>query len=76
VKRSDPTLHLSEHHGDATPGFAVFIPVADIAALQQELLAKEFKYAKSSIETADWGRVMQIMDPFGNCLRFCELSKD
>ena len=76
VTRSDLTLHLSEHHGDATPDSAVFIPVTDIAALQQELLAKEYKYAKPSIETVDWGRVMQIMYPYGNCLRFCKLSED
>jgi predicted enzyme related to lactoylglutathione lyase len=76
VKRSDLILHLSEHHGDATPGSAVFIPVEDIDALHQELLAKKYKYAKPGIETADWGRTMQIMDPFGNRLRFCEFSKD
>lgn len=52
------------------------LPVENIAALQQELFAKEYKYAKPSIETVDWGRVMQIMDPFGNRLRFCELSAD
>ena len=75
VRRSGLTLHLSEHHGDATPGSAIFIPVEDIDALQQELLAKEYKYAKPGIENVDWGRIMQIMDPFGNRLRFCELSE-
>ncbi len=76
VKRSGLTLHLTEHHGDATPGSAVFIPVKDIDALHQELASKEYKYAKPSIETVAWGRLMQIMDPFGNRLRFCELSDD
>jgi len=67
---------LSEHHGDVTPGSAFFIPVEDIDRLQQEVLSKEYKYAKPSIKTVDWGRVMQIMDPFGNRLRFCELSEN
>lgn len=76
VTRSGMTLHLSEHHGDATPGSAVFIPVEDIDALHQELQAKKYKYAKPEIETVGWGRLLQVMDPFGNRLRFCELSED
>ena len=38
IKRSDLTLHLSEHHGDATPGAAVFVPMKNIAAFQNELI--------------------------------------
>ncbi|HBO82441.1 MAG TPA: glyoxalase/bleomycin resistance/extradiol dioxygenase family protein, partial [Cupriavidus sp.] len=44
------TLHLSEHHGDATPGSAVFIPVEDIDALQRELIAKQYGYARPGVE--------------------------
>lgn len=76
LKRSGLTLHLSEHHGDATPGSAVFIPVEDIDTLHQELQAKKYKYAKPAIETVDWGRLLQVTDPFGNRLRFCELSNN
>ncbi len=76
VTRSGLTLHLSEHHGDATPGSGIFIPVEDIVALHKELHAKDYRYAKPSIETVDWGRLLQIMDPFGNRLRFCETSED
>lgn len=76
VTRSGLTLHLSEHHGDATPGSGIFIPVEDIDALHKELHAKEYMYAKPDIETVDWGRLLQVMDPFGNRLRFCELSED
>lgn len=76
VQRSGLKLHLSEHHGDATPGSAVFIPVDDIDALHQELHAKKYKYAKPVIETVGWGRELQVMDPFGNRLRFCEFSED
>lgn len=76
IKRSGLTLHLSEHHGDATPGSTVFVPVEDITALHSELTAKNYKHAKPGIQTMDWGRLMEIADPFGNRLRFCELSKD
>ncbi|EHP42183.1 bleomycin resistance protein/dioxygenase [Cupriavidus basilensis OR16] len=76
VRRSGLTLHLSEHHGDATPGSTVFVPMEDIDALHRELDAKQYPYAKPGIETVGWGRQLQVADPFGNRLRFCELSKD
>ncbi|WP_413504394.1 glyoxalase superfamily protein [Serratia grimesii] len=72
VSRSGLTLHLSEHHGDSTPGSAVFIPMGDIDALHQELLAKQYRYARPGVETVDWGKELNITDPFGNRLRFCQ----
>ncbi|KVA15727.1 glyoxalase superfamily protein [Burkholderia ubonensis] len=74
IKRDSVVLHLSEHHGDSTPGSAAFVPVSDIDALHRELLEKNYTYARPGVETFDWGRQMQITDPFGNRLRFCELS--
>ncbi len=68
------TLHLSEQHGDATPGATIFVPVEDIDALQRELAAKDYKYAKPGIEEFPWRRQIQLADPFGNRIRFCEPS--
>ncbi|CAI0770658.1 UNVERIFIED_ORG: hypothetical protein EOZ59_2335 [Serratia quinivorans] len=72
VSRSGLTLHLSEHHGDSTPGSVVFIPMGDIDALHQELSAKQYRYARPGVETVDWGKELNITDPFGNRLRFCQ----
>ncbi|AOK28129.1 bleomycin resistance protein [Burkholderia singularis] len=72
VRRGDLILHLSEHHGDATPGSTVFAPLEGIDTLRDELHAKHYAYARPSVERYDWGRVMEIADPFGNRLRFCE----
>jgi catechol 2,3-dioxygenase-like lactoylglutathione lyase family enzyme len=72
VKRSNLTLHLSEHHGDATPGSTIFVRMQDIDALHQELIGKNYAYAKPSIQDLPWGRVMEVADPFGNRIRFCE----
>ncbi len=74
IRRSGLTIHLSEHHGDASPGSTVFVPVLDIAALHDELRAKSYAYAKPGIEEVGWGKQLQVADPFGNRLRFCELS--
>ncbi len=69
-------LHLSEHHGDATPGSTVFVPVTGIRDWQVQLLAKSYKYARPGVEDMPWGAQMQIADPFGNRLRFCELGQE
>lgn len=70
VARGTCVLHLSEHHGDATPGSALRIPVADLDALRAELLGKHYKYARPGIEEMPWARDMKIADPFGNRLIF------
>jgi predicted enzyme related to lactoylglutathione lyase len=72
IARSGATLHLSEHYGDAAPGATVFIRIDDIAALHAELNAKPFRYARPMIVQQDCGQVMQLDDPFGNRLRFCQ----
>ena len=75
IKRSELVIHLSEHHGDATPGATIFVPVENIDALFLELQAKEYTYAKPTVEAVPWGRMMQVWDPFGNRLRFSETEK-
>lgn len=74
IRRDELVLHLSEHFGDATPGSTVFIRVTDIAALHAELNAKQYRHARPGLTVQDWGTVMEIADPFGNRLRFCEPS--
>jgi catechol 2,3-dioxygenase-like lactoylglutathione lyase family enzyme len=71
VSRDGCVLHLSEHHGDATPGGAVRIESTDVDVFQAELLARQYKYARPGVELMPWGtRDMSIKDPFGNRLTF------
>jgi catechol 2,3-dioxygenase-like lactoylglutathione lyase family enzyme len=71
VSRDHCVLHLSEHHGDATPGAGLRIETPELDALHQELTAKRYKYARPGIEQMPWGtRDMSIKDPFGNRLTF------
>lgn len=72
IRRSDLVLHLTEHHGDATPGTCVFVPVEDIDALHQDLAKKQCKYARPGVVILPWGRQLELTDPFFNRLRFCE----
>lgn len=72
VSRGGLVLHLSGHHGDATPGSTAFVRMAGIRALQRELLAKGYANARPGVEDEAWGLTMEVADPFGNRLRFCE----
>lgn len=72
VSRDECVLHLSEHHGDATPGSALRIATDGLDALHAELSAKEFKHARPGLESQPWGRDMSVSDPFGNRLIFTD----
>lgn len=70
VSRSDCVLHLSEHHGDATPGSAVRIEVRDVRRLQRELAESPVYPLRIGISRRPWGEDLVIPDPFGNRLIF------
>ncbi|KUP92324.1 glyoxalase superfamily protein [Tritonibacter horizontis] len=72
VSRAGCLLHLSGHHGDATPGSTSFVPVADAAALHRELAAKAYPHLRPGLDEMPWGLQITVTDPFGNRLRFCE----
>ncbi|SDR50076.1 hypothetical protein SAMN05444161_4773 [Rhizobiales bacterium GAS191] len=73
VSRSGLTLHLSEHHGDASPGSTVLVTIQGVDALHRELIDKNYAYSKPGIcEDQSWGRELEVPDPFGNRIRFCE----
>lgn len=72
VSRAGLTLHLSGHHGDASPGSTVFVRMRGIEAYQRELLEKDYKHGKPGLEAQPWGQVLTVTDPFSNRLRFCQ----
>jgi catechol 2,3-dioxygenase-like lactoylglutathione lyase family enzyme len=73
ISRGHITLHLSEHHGDASPGAKVFIEFQDIAGYHHELISKNYKFNKPGLEKAPWNAIcMEVTDPFGNKLLFNE----
>ena len=72
IIRDSLRLHLSEHHGDSSPGSTVFVPMLNIEMLRDELQAKRYGYGRPDIVEQGWGRVLEVYDPFGNRIRFCE----
>jgi catechol 2,3-dioxygenase-like lactoylglutathione lyase family enzyme len=75
VSRSAAVLHLSEHHGDGVPNSVVWIPVRDVPALHKELLARPDAPVRPGIDQdAPGGPTLQVIDPYGNVLRFAQPS--
>ena len=71
IARGECHLHLSEHHGDATPGAAMRIQVEDVDAFCAELMAREYRHSRPQVQEMPWGtRDFTVTDPFGNRLTF------
>jgi catechol 2,3-dioxygenase-like lactoylglutathione lyase family enzyme len=71
VSRSGARLHISEHHGDGTPGTVVWVNLTGLDAFHAELRAKG-SHAGIEPGPAPDMRTLQVWDPFGNMIRFTE----
>jgi len=75
VRRDDVVLDLSEHHGDGSPGVAVWLALDDLRAFHAELHAKPFAGVRPGVDVeAPGGPTMEVVDPFSNTLRFCQVT--
>ena len=73
VSRDGISLHLSEHHGDTTPGTRIYIECIGLKEYHRELNDKKYKNNKPGLEKAFYGAwCMEVIDPFGNRLTFNE----
>ena len=76
VSRGDLVLHLSEHHGDSSPGSAVFVEMTGIEEFHREISSKKYRFMRPGIEDTFYGaRAVGVIDPFSNRLRFNEFKK-
>src|SRR5207248_1476557 len=71
ISRDECRIHLSEHHGDGTPGTALRIRVDELEGYHQALQARNYKYYRPGLQDQEWGtREMTVQDGFGNKLTF------
>ena len=70
IKQGDCEIHLSEHHGDATPISALRIETNNLEQYRDLLKSKNYKYFRPAVENNSWEKCMSIIDPFGNRLIF------
>ncbi|MFZ5692628.1 MAG: glyoxalase superfamily protein [Pseudomonadota bacterium] len=73
ISRDGFVLHLSEHHGDGTPGSVAYVYMTGVEALHRELSEKRYKYNRPSLQRQDWGMIeLSVTDPFNNRITFGE----
>ncbi|KAJ3472917.1 hypothetical protein NLG97_g10635 [Lecanicillium saksenae] len=82
VSRGSFVLHLSEHHGDGSPGANVRVKVQQagggggggLAAYLEELSKKDYAYLRPAIEEGPvpGSKELRVTDPFGNRITFVE----
>jgi catechol 2,3-dioxygenase-like lactoylglutathione lyase family enzyme len=72
VSRAGAILHLSEHHGDGSPGVVVYVEVSGVRDYHSELHGKSYSYLRPGLEVDEIGTCLEVIDPFGNRIRFNE----
>ncbi|MEO6630941.1 MAG: glyoxalase superfamily protein [Mucilaginibacter sp.] len=79
ISLRDIIIHLSEHHGDGSPGSHIHIDdFENLTAYNQEVNNKKYKYGRPGLEVPFWNEnavTMTVHDPFGNRIMFSEVIK-
>ncbi|MEP1035523.1 glyoxalase superfamily protein [Ekhidna sp.] len=76
VSKGKMILHLTEHHGDCTPGSKVFIEIIGLKEFYKEINNKNYIHNNPGIEETPWNSIcMELIDPFHNKLLFNESLK-
>ncbi|EOQ29135.1 glyoxalase superfamily protein [Bacillus cereus group sp. RP37] len=73
ISLHDAVIHLSEHHGDASPGGAIRVKIEDLKSYYAILSSKDYAYSKPDIESTPWDTMeLTVIDPFSNRIIFYE----
>jgi len=73
ISRAGLILHLSEHHGDGSPGARLRVNMRGVRTFHQEISAKNYRYMRPGLETTPWNTLeVGVIDPFGNHISFSE----
>lgn len=77
IERDGIIIHLSEHHGDGTPGTNVFVWCNGVKDFHTEIINKKYKYNKPGLEKTFYGSLaVTVIDPFHNQVIFNEKIDD
>jgi catechol 2,3-dioxygenase-like lactoylglutathione lyase family enzyme len=76
VSRNGLVFHLSEHHGDGTPGSVAYVYMTGVAELQRELSDKKYRHMRPGLQQQEWGMTeLGVIDPFNNRIIFGERTE-
>ena len=77
IEKDGLIIHLSEHHGDGTPGTNVFVWCNGVEDFHQEIINKRYKYNNPGLEKIFYGSLaVKVIDPFHNQIIFNEKIDD
>ena len=77
IEKDGMIIHLSEHHGDGTPGTNVFVWRNDVEEFHKEVIGKKYKYNKPGLEKTFYGAMaVKVIDPFHNQIIFNEKTDE
>ena len=77
ISRGDLVFHLSEHHGDGSPGARLRVMMTGVEAFHREISSKGYRYMRPGLDKSPMGTLETgAIDPFGNLIRFCERIED
>jgi hypothetical protein len=73
ISRNGLVIHLSEHHGDGTPGSIAYVYTTGVRELHRELNDKRYRHNLPGVQEQDWGMTeVTVCDPFNNRITFGE----
>jgi len=73
ISRAGLVLHLTEHYGDCCPGSTVHVRMTGLDEFHREITAKGYGYLRPGVAETFYGtKCMEVIDPFGNRIRFNE----
>jgi catechol 2,3-dioxygenase-like lactoylglutathione lyase family enzyme len=76
VSRGELIVHLSEHHGDSTPGSHAYIITTGVRDLHRELNEKKYRHNRPGLQQQEWGMTeVTVTDPFNNRITFGERTE-
>jgi uncharacterized glyoxalase superfamily protein PhnB len=76
VSRGSLRLHLSEHHGDGSPGIHIHVEMTGVEDFHREVMAKGYRFMRPGLQDEFYGaRAMHVIDPFGNRISFAEYKE-
>jgi catechol 2,3-dioxygenase-like lactoylglutathione lyase family enzyme len=76
IVRDGMTVFLTEHSGDCPPGGLVHFYVPDVDTWHAELQARNVPVQEPPNDDLPGIRMMTVVDPDGNKLRFCTRRPD
>jgi hypothetical protein len=73
IARDGFRLHLTEHHGDCCPGSTVFVRMKGLREFHREIMSRNYGFMRPGVEPTFHNSLgMEVIDPFGNRIRFDE----